>query len=324
MCTKLTYWKLCLSLLFIVTVFSCKKTEIEEQKTTLIIKVEDDFGNAIATNDVPIYLFDDSTSFRSAWQSEDVTQNIGSQILVSSQATFEDLDPNKNYWVYIDYKKDSQARVNNFFTQNTLKNLLEDGAITTVLIKLTPYETGHVAFYSTEVANQDDLDIAVFVDGNSIGTLSTLTSDAPTSLDDPNVITYLYQEPGTHTYLAIGNNGCVWQGTFEVEAGTNEFTKVNLTGCNFGYINFWMTDASFASYGDITVVFNDDDQVGDLVVSRNTSPSNCDKNNVLQVARPPGEYTIHGYSTNQQCVWVIPVTINEGCNNSPIEFSGCN
>ena len=269
MISKSTYCLLAIGLFLSVVFTACKKTELEEQSTTLIVKVKDDLGNELLKNDVPVYLFDDSTAFRLAWQNENPSQNIASTVLNSGQVTFDNLDSDKNYWVYIDYKNDLGARINNFFTQNTLKNLLDDGAITTVSIQLTPYESGHIAFYSTELSNQDDLKINVFVDGNSIsGELTGLALREPVTINEPNVLKFLYQSPGVHTYYAVGNNGCVWQGTFMVTSGSKNFTKINLTACNYGYINFWVNDTNFPNYGDVRVEFNDNDEVGTITSSR--------------------------------------------------------
>lgn len=325
MINKPTYYILVISLFVGLLFTACKKTELDDQTTTLIIKVNDDLGNVLAKNDVAVYLFDDSTAFRLAWQNDNPSQNIASTVLNAGQTTFDNLDPDKNYWVYIDYTNESGARINNFFTQNTLKNLLEDGAITTVSIQLTPYETGHIAFYSTELSNQDDLSINVFVDGNSIsGELTGLAFREPESINEPNVLKFLYQSPGVHTYYAVGNNGCVWQGVFTIESGSNNFTKINLSACNYGYIDFWVDDSNFPSYGNVSVILNDNDDVGTITSSRSSVPSNCEKVDVLQVARPPGKYVVHAYATNQQCVWVQEIEIKEGCQNSPIEFKDCN
>lgn len=324
MLTKRTYYIAVLFLLLGSVFVACKKTELEPEATTLVVKVKDDLGNDIVKNSLTVFLFDDSTAFRKAWQNDDFSGVTYSTLLTGGAATFSDIDPDKNYWVYIDYFNTQGAQINNFFTQNTLKNLLENGTTTTVVIQLTPYKTGNIAFYSTEVANQDDLLIDVFFDGVSVGTINNLSASTPSSLTDPNVVKVLYQQPGDHSYYAVGNNGCVWQGVVNVKSGTNDFSTVNLTGCEFGYLNFWIKGTNLQAYGNIDVVFNDDDNVGTLSVSREATPTNCEKVNVLQVARPAGKYVVHAYAKNKQCVWVQTVDVKAGCQNSPIEFKDCN
>lgn len=86
----------------------------------------------------------------------------------------------------------------------------------------------------------------------------------------------------------------------------------------------WVNDASFSIYGDVSVVFNDIDDVGTITSSRSSVPSNCETEGVLQVARPPGNYVVHATSQSG-CVWVKVVEVKAGCQNSPVEFTGvCN
>lgn len=318
-----------LSLVGLLVYFTgCKKTELEPESTNLIVKVKDDLGNDIPGNNVQVYIFDDSTDFRMAWQFDVYGTAINNQLLNGSQVSFTDLDADKNYWILINYQKTVNGvtvNLNNFFTQNTLKNLLEDGTTTTVVIKLSPYQRGNIAFYTTDNINTDDLVIQVYLDDRStwIGEITNIGTE-PTSLDDPNVLPILYETDGPHNYYAVGNNGCVWQGTVNVTSGSTDFAKVNLSGCGFGHINFWIDNTTFGELGDIEVTLNDKDGVGTLGVFRASAPGNCDTDNVLRVTRPTGTYVVSAKPVNGTgCIWVQTLEIKEGCQNTPVEFSAC-
>lgn len=309
-----------------VVLFACKKTELNPDSTTLVLKVRDDLGEVIPGNNVQVYVFNDSTDFRNAWQSGILGTAIYNGLLQNSEVTFTDLDHMQKYWILIEYEKDvngSSVTLNNFFTQHELKNLLEEGAITTIRIDLSPFDTGNIAFYSTEIANQDNLSVEIFFDNVWVGTIDNLSSTAPTSVTDPNVLPVLYQTAGTHNFEAIGSNGCVWQGTVDIQAGVS-FTAYNLPACDQGQINFWTPQSELIAHGNLTITLNDQDGVGQLTVGRATAPSNCEVGaDILTVVRPTGKYVVHATSADGNCVWVKTLDLKEDCQNIPIEFSGC-
>ncbi len=331
MTKNIKYGFLYLSLVGLLVYFtSCKKTEIEPEATNLIIKVKDDQGLDIPGNNVQVYLFDDSTNFRNAWQNGIYGTNINNQLLNGSQVTFTDLDSDKNYWILIEYNKNVGGQsipLNNYFTQNTLKNLLENGTTTSVIITLTPFERTNIGFYSLVGANSDDLEIEIFFDGNSVGSIINLSETAPTSITDANVVPVLYQSDAVkHTYYAVGNNGCVWQGEIDVTNAKNKLILVPISQCGFGHVNFWMNNATFGSWGNFTVTLNDNDAVGTIPAGRAAAPGNCDTNpaNLLRITRPVGTYVLSVKSNDVDgCVLVKTIEIKEGCNNTPVEIQGC-
>ncbi len=308
--------------LLAILMVACGKEEeiVTKGGTELEIAIQDQNQQPILA-EIEVYLFSNQQAYEQSLVNEEAT---GYDYTVTSSsegiALFSNIEP-KQYYIYVSYTGAEGIVLNNYFSSKQLESPLIEEAITSIIVKLTPFNIGHIGFWTSE-NNLANLGINIWVKDELIGELSGVKNSSPSSLNDTQVLPVFYQTSGPVIWQARGKNGCYWSG--ELTLGKQDTTFVQLTACQAGKITFWAKPSVLTSHQKLTVVVNETEIIGELTSGQDIAPTNCDNpsNSQLVVEKPFGSYHYKVLSETKECVWINTFTINQECSNS-VEIVNC-
>jgi hypothetical protein len=305
------------SLFLLLVLWACKKEEeiIYGQGTTLKIEIKDEAG-VVIEDEIEVHLYDNENTYTSDLLAQNPENSIYQTTSTGGGiATFENIEPTKIYYIYINYNGKPYT-LNNFNFYHTLENPLLADAITSLSIELRPFNVGQLAFW-TDQTNLNHLGIEIFIEDSLIGSLNGVKTSEPTSVDDSQIVPIIYQTAGTYNWQAKGDNGCYWSGT--INLSEDDLLPVELSSCDFGSVMFWSSPSLLSTNGELTVYINEEAQEsGEIKEGRSSSPTICDfsASDYLTIERPVGNYTYKITAENTSTVWVGTFAVTNGCGEA--------
>lgn len=310
---------------YISTVFSllvlisgCKpEVELNTFTTDLKVVVKDKDGNT--AGGVAVYIYDDEAQYQTNAPLNSATGAIATGFTdANGELLIEGLNHQLNYWIHVYFIDGGGFQQSNLTGQYALLNLLNEGAVTTVQIDLSQDNVGEAALWTT-TDNSSNLGIEFFIEGTSQGTLTTTRGTSPTPSDQANALVSGIYIPGTYSWYAKGQNGCVWQGQVNIVADT--IIPIQLADCDHGSVSFW-TQADLTSEGTISVVIDQDNPIGTISSPIGAAPSACFQTGTVSTSLPVGTHIYQAYSSSGTCLWTDSFTVTEnGC--TIIELTDC-
>lgn len=316
-------YRILLPLMFLILAISCKKKEeiVTENGTELVITIKDEDSEVIL-DEIDVYLYKSFSDYQSAVYNETPTNyDYTVKSNAFGVATFSGVDAGIQYFIYINYTGKSYT-LNNYFSYNQLPSDLVDNATTSIVVELTPFNVGRVAFWTQET-NLQNLDINIWIEDSLIGTLPGVISGSPSTVNEDQTLLVPYQSAGTFVWQAKGDNGCYWSG--EVNLVNDETKYIELTQCSTGSVVVWAKENIFSQYNTLSVFVNENDYVSDLTTGLTNAPQSCQEstNSSAVIERPYGTYNYKVTSSSEECVWIGTFTISEQCSGD-IELGSCN
>lgn len=301
-------------------IFSCKDEEIVTKNgTELEITIQDENKETIL-DEIDVYLFSNKALYQQSLINED-PQGFDYEIKsnVEGTALFSNIDA-KKYYIYINYKGKNYT-LNNFFTYTQLEQELTADAATSIIVKLTPFNVGSIAFWTKET-NLANLGIDIWVKDSLIGSLPGVSQNQPNDIADSQVLPIFYQTAGNVIWQAKGKNGCYWSGEINLQDKETKFIELNT--CSTGKISFWTNPSVIATHQKLTVVVNETEIIGEITSGLSPAPIDCENSSNAQliIEKPLGSYNYKVLSTNKECVWIGTFDIDKNCSGN-IEIVQC-
>jgi len=307
---------LSISILLGVLLACESSTDIIFQPTELTLTVLDDRG--LIVKGAQVLLFTSEQDFHAFKFDGDLTNRTPFLTDDRGQVLFTDLDEKLSYFFFATYRDRSRfVDLENYNRSFAYPGFLIKGSKTFATIQLERSDN-LVVFYSlTQNANQLPLDI--FLDGDSVGRITQILDQPPTSPNVSGTLSFRLRDGKTNWY-GKSRLGCLWSGQFELGSDDN-FTLQELVPCESGAITFWTESGNLDGVLPIAVTLNDKDIFGNLTAEGN-AVSTCFTNG-LSGSREVGSYTYVATSANGQCTWTGSLTVVKG-ECSIIKLEKCN
>ena len=319
-----------ISIIIVHLLVSCQsETTVIELPTEIQLTVNN--ANGLPQKNAIVALFDDYATFLIQ------NNNFGTKGAAKQGKTdslgfvrFDSLNPEKKYFV-IAFTIDSttfkqygyKIHDDNSFTGYEFVRALNKSAITKATLNLRPAEA-IVSFYADK-NNAGSVPIAIYLDGDSIGTLKTTqTLDSVTinpssqKLQNGHLteIIRLGVEPTPLRFVnSINCNNIV-----ELDLQAGKFNKINVNRCTAGAVAFY-TGIQNEDKLNISVYLNGTNYIGEIDTAFARDPKDFKTAKTLNfVIDPPGIYSYVATSTG--CVWMDNFTVTSN-NITPIKLNTC-
>jgi hypothetical protein len=297
-------------LIFFIANASCvseKQDFSPESEVQLVVKTD----KGVVINGADIRIFESEETFLTAINTPGLDK-INSTARIEStkngKAVFQ-LRPERPYLLLITYYDIERKMLYSNLGISSYINPLPSTTILYVQMKIKPYQ-GHVLFYTKDASKLPiSISLSNKTDANNNIILNKVYTGeaAKPSLQDSNILAFKRQ-PGSYTYSATSNDGCVWTGIINV--AIDETSKIEITQCEKAYLTFFTPDVKDELL-PLTVILNDIDTLG-LITSRKPEFS-CgdDITNTLSALRNKGLYNYLIKSKNGYCVWTGTINVKE-------------
>lgn len=288
----------------------CQQTQTITYDLSIInILVKDDLGKPVSGAIVRMY--DDVNNYTSALSTGNDANFVSKTITDTTGKTFfTNLNTQKNYYFLVTYKDRARfSDLDNSGQQYEFSKYLVKGSTTFAEINLKPAKSVFSFYAGTQI--QSHIPIKIFINNDSIGTINTTVSTAPTLNTTNGPLQYRLSQ-GTNNWYAKSALGCIWTGSLQV-TGAENFTPIALSACNAGSVSFYVDSANTSNL-PIKVTLNQNDVLGTLTNYLATSPGKCFAVGSVTAARDTGSYTYTAESLNSSCVWSGTVKISFNCN----------
>jgi hypothetical protein len=305
-----------LLLSFLIIVACESSVDILYEPTQLVLTVLDD--RSAKVKGAQVLIFDNEEELNDFKKKGDIAKQKPVLTDDNGQVVFTDLDEKLRYYFFVTYRDRSRfVDLENYNKAFAYPGFLIKGSSTRASIQLEPADNV-VVFYSLDT-NFTQLPLTIYLDGDSVGIVSQILSQPPSSPNVSGTLSFRLRDGVTNWY-GQSTLGCLWTGQFTLGTDDN-FTLQELGTCESGAITFWTSDLN-TDLLPIKVNLNDGDLFGNLTNISGT-PDKCYTTQGLSGSREKGTYTYVATSANGLCTWTGSLTVSKG-GCTQIELEKCN